>query len=170
MSCRRWVLVNCRNVNLCQIEPTEYLMSSLLTQPLQSNGTLYHNPSPWIDSSTESKIKDQSVTVSELWADHSQVPQHSLSSTRLIHMLSCSPISHYFSPACTVFSHYHFLILSHSLTITFLPHLLVDLTRIFHLVPFSLTVFTKSLGMFICCVLGWPVQYLAGGVVTWFPH
>ena len=43
MSFVRWVLMNCRNVNLYQIESTKCLMSSLLTQPLQSNGTLYHS-------------------------------------------------------------------------------------------------------------------------------
>ena len=68
-------------------------------------------------------------------------------------MLSLSPTSHYVFPACTAFSYYHFLTLLHSLTITFLLCLLVDLTLLFHLVPFSLVVLTKSLSISICCVL-----------------
>ena len=32
----------------------------------------YPNLHPWLDSSTESEIIDQFVTVSELWAEHFQ--------------------------------------------------------------------------------------------------
>ena len=48
--------MNWRNVNSCQKEFTKCSLSSLLTQPLQRNGTLYHSIShwrPWLDSSTE---------------------------------------------------------------------------------------------------------------------
>ena len=73
------------------------------------------------------------------------MPQYSLPSTCLIHILSCSPTSHYFLPACIVPSCSHFLTLLHSLTVTFLPRLLADMTLFFHLVPFSLVVLTKLL-------------------------
>ena len=43
-----------------------------------------------------------------------------------IRMLSLSPTSHYLFPACNVFSYYHFLILLHSLTVTFLLHYMRD--------------------------------------------
>ena len=71
--------------------------------------------------------------------------QYSLPSTCLVHILSCSPTSHYFLPACTVLSHGHFLTLLHSLTVIFLSRLLADTTLFFHLVPFSRVVLTKSL-------------------------
>ena len=56
----KWVLVSCRNVNLCQIGSTKCLMSSLLTQPLQSNGTLYHSISQFASLNWQHyRIKDQ---------------------------------------------------------------------------------------------------------------
>jgi hypothetical protein len=73
------------------------------------------------------------------------VPQHFLSFTCINYILSCSPTSHYFLPACTVLSYSHFLTLLHSLTVIFLSRLLADITLFFHLVPFSRVVLTKSL-------------------------
>ena len=142
--------MNWRNVNSCQKESTKSSLSSLLTQPLQRNGTLYHSIShwrPWLDSSTEHGFTRLPSTIRYCL----RIASWSLSGASVFssfylsrsHTVTFSD-SQYFFLTPTVFSYYHFLI-SKGSVVSRSPQFCIHLTALTRSLNPSIAIFSEIL-------------------------
>ena len=127
--------------------------SSLLTQPLQSNGTLYHSISQFASLNQRSEINSLLL----LSQNCELITLACLISFLLLLILStCCHVPLFLAtlfPVYTVLSYSHFLTLLHVLAVTFLSRLLVNPTLSLHLVPFSLVLLLNHWSIYLLFVI-----------------
>ena len=130
--------------------------SSLLTQPLQSNGTLYHSISQFASLNWQQYRTRHNpfAQYNPLLSQNCELITLACSISCLLSLMlsTCCHVSLFLAtlfPVHTVLSHSHFPTLLYPLAVTFLSRLLVNPTLSLHLVPFSLVILLNHWSIYL---------------------